>query len=179
MGARGGVVVRPLKPADLPAALAIQSASYPAFLIEDRDAFASRLGVARPYCLAATRKGALVAYLLAHGWPAQSPPPVGARLAPDDPGDVLFIHDLAVSPAGRGLGVGRMLADAAFMLAARDGLRVAELIAVEGAAPYWRGLGFEEGEPGPELVAKVAAYGPDARWMTREIGAAAVPLRHP
>lgn len=163
------ITVRPLVPADLAAALAIQAQSYPPFLLEDEAAFASRLAVRRPYCLAAVSDGELVAYLLAHGWMAQSPPPVGARLAPDVSGDVLFIHDLAVSAAGQGCGLGRKLIDYAFELAARDGLRTAELIAVEGAAPYWRGLGFSEGDLSPELAARVAHYGADARWMTRTI----------
>ena len=57
----------------------------------------------------------------------------------------------------------------AFELAAGDGLREAALIAVEGAADYWRGLGFVEGPVSGELRAKVATYGSLACWMTREI----------
>lgn len=158
-----------LRSADLADALAIQAASYPAFLREDEKAFASRLDVAAPYCLAAKRGGVLVGYLLAHGWPSQSPPPVGAVLARDVSSEVLFIHDLAISPAGRGEAVGRKLIGRAFELAARDGLGRAELIAVEGAASYWRGLGFSEAAAPSALAAKVAAYGPQARWMIREI----------
>lgn len=162
--------LRALTRADLPAALAIQSLSYPAFLQEDEPAFASRLDVPASYCLAAERDGSLAGYLLAHGWPAASPPPVGQRLDPETPSEVLFIHDLAISPAGRGAGVGRALVDRAFALAALDGLSRAELIAVEGAADYWRGLGFAEAETSPALAAKVAGYGPKARWMTKRIG---------
>lgn len=165
------IIVRPLRPSDLPAALALQSQTYPSFLLEDEAAFASRLRVAAPYCLAATRGEALIGYLLAHGWPSQAPPPVGSVLAPDAPSEVLFLHDLAVSAAGRGEGVGRKLVARAFELAARDGLRIAELIAVEGAASYWRTLGFVETFAPPGLAAKVAGYGPEARWMTRQIGA--------
>lgn len=111
----------------------------------------------------------LIAYLLAHGWRSQAPPPVGAILAQQGASEVLFIHDLAVSAAGRGSGIGRRLVDRAFKLAARDGLTRAELIAVEGAASYWRGLGFIETKAPPALAAKVAYYGPEARWMTRSI----------
>lgn len=164
------VSVRPLGHADLPAALAIQSEAYPPFLLEDRHAFASRLAVAAPYCLAATLDGALIAYLLAHGWPGESPPAVGTILDPDAPREVLFIHDLAVSGGGRGSGIGRRLVAEAFALAARDGLWMAELIAVQGAAGYWRRLGFIEASTSPALARKVAGYGPEARWMHREIG---------
>jgi len=168
-GGKPSLVIRPLEPADLPAALTIQNASYPAFLIEEEVAFASRLDLPNSYSLAATQDGALVAYLLAHGWRAQSPPSVSAVLTASKLSEVLFIHDLAVSPAARGSGAGRRLVEHAFQLAAADGLKVAELIAVEGAAPYWRNLGFAEAPTAPELAAKVAVYGADARWMTRDL----------
>ena len=163
------VIIRPLAHGDLAEALAIQAAAYPAFLVEPEDAFASRLAVAASFCLAAIRDGELAAYLLAHGWPRESPPPVGAVLPRDAPSEVLFIHDLAVGPAGRGLGLGRALVDAAFAMAARQGLACAELIAVEGAASFWRKLGFAERAVSGDLRDKVAGYGAEARWMTRAI----------
>lgn len=159
--------IRPLVPADLPGALAIQQASYPAFLLEDEPAFLSRLRTAASYCLAATRGGTLIAYLLAHGWRSAAPPPVGTLLPRHAASEVLFIHDLAVSITGRGSGIGRRLVSSALDLAVADGLSTAELIAVEGAADYWRALGFRTSPGSPELAAKVAAYGPAAQWMTR------------
>lgn len=162
---------RRLRSDDLSAALAIQQQAYPPFLVEDADAFASRLNAAAPFCLAATQDGVLIAYLLAHGWHRQAPPPIGTILANDVPGEVLFLHDLAVAPAGRGSGVGRILVQRAFDMAAATGLHSAELIAVEGAATYWRTLGFAEGATSPVLAAKVAGYGAGARWMTCPIPA--------
>ena len=103
--------VRPLDLADLPGALEIQAEAYPAFLREGEAAFASRLRLPHSYCLAASRDGALIAYLLAHGWPRQAPPPVGAVLTAAA-SEVLFIHDLAVSLVGRGSGIGRRLIEA-------------------------------------------------------------------
>src|SRR5690349_22819161 len=107
-------VVRRLDPDDIPAALRIQRENYPAFLREDEEAFISRLDVAAPYCLAATLDDVLVGYLLAHGWPSKSPPAVGALLPRDAPGEILYIHDLAVGSSGRGLAIGRMLIASAF-----------------------------------------------------------------
>lgn len=172
MSANSALTIRPLEWRDLTAALAIQDTAYPAFLREGADAFASRIELTPSYCLAATCGDDLVAYLLAHGWARQAPPPIGAILSAVPVAEVLYIHDLAVSPAGRGSGAGRRLVMRAFERAARDGLTVAELIAVEGAAGYWRTLGFAEGERSADLSAKVSAYGPGARWMTREIGPA-------
>lgn len=139
------------------------------FLLEDAEAFASRLAVPADYCLAAVQGGVLVGYLLAHGWRSEAPPAVGTVLGRNVTSEILYIHDLAVSSAAKGWSVGRTLIDHAFDLAARDGLSVAELIAVEGAARYWSGLGFAESIPSAALAAKVAGYGESARWMTRAI----------
>lgn len=78
---------------------------------------------------------------------------------------MLFLHDLALTPAARGLRVGERLVAAALEAARRDGLTEAELIAVEGAAGYWRRLGFVEPAMTPALATKVAGYGDAARWM--------------
>lgn len=121
--------------------------------------------------MAARRAGALIGYLLAHGWPRGSPPAVGTVLNPLAARDVLFLHDLALAPAARGLGVGERLVAAALDAARRDGLTDADLIAVEGAAGYWRRLGFREAPMTDVLATKVAGYGMAARWMTRRLAA--------
>lgn len=161
--------IRPLEPADLPAAVDLQLQTYPPFLVEDEAIFRNRIDMAAGYCLAAWQDGALVGYLLAHGWQRQSPPPLGALLADAAGNDVLFIHDLAVSPTQRGQRIGQQLIARAFEQAVRDGLRRAELIAVEGAAEYWRGLGFAEEAGSAALAEKLRPYGAQARWMTRAI----------
>ncbi|WP_245824708.1 GNAT family N-acetyltransferase [Sphingomonas azotifigens] len=163
------MTLRPMQPDDLAQALVLQEQVYPAFLVEPAEAFASRLAVAAPYCLVAERDGVLLGYLLAHGWPCETPPPVGAVLDPAQRGDTLFLHDLAVAAAGRGGGIGEALVARAFALAAANGLRRAELIAVEGAAAYWERLGFLPVPTSPALAAKVAGYGTTARWMARPI----------
>lgn len=164
----GSLTVRAMEAEDLPAALELQAQNYPPFLIEDNQAFASRLNVAAPYCLVALLDGTLVGYLLAHGWPRRSPPPVGKVLSNAELSEVLFIHDLSIGSIGRGLGIGLKLVERAFELAARDGLRSAELIAVEGAATYWERFGFANVAIGQGLADKVAGYGAEARWMERE-----------
>lgn len=166
------LLLEKLRPLHVPAALQIQSEAYPAFLVEEEHVFLSRMNLVNSYCYAAVRGGELLGYLLAHGWRRGTPAPVGTALTDGVPSEVLFIHDLATALSGRGLGIGRKLITHAFELAAQDGLQDAELIAVEGAANYWRRLGFVEGAISEPLRAKVARYGTRARWMTREILAA-------
>jgi ribosomal protein S18 acetylase RimI-like enzyme len=127
------LMIRRFARGDLASALAIQTQAYPTFLVENEAAFASRLDAAKPYCLTARAERRMVGYLLAHGWQRHAPPPLGIPLVDDGPNEILFIHDLAIAAADRGLGAGRKLIDHAFELAARDGLKEAELVAVEGA----------------------------------------------
>lgn len=163
------IVINAMTQQDLPAAFQIQTKAYPAFLVEDEDILLSRINLTASYCLSAKRGEVLLGYLIAHGWNRQSPPPVGTALIDGEKSEVLFIHDLSISPEQRGLGIGESLIARAFELAARSGLRSAELIAVEGAANYWRRLGFSQGEVSPELLEKLGSYGTRARWMTRSI----------
>lgn len=155
---------------DLAAALVIQSQAYPAFLQESAASFASRLEASQSYCLTAQRQGQPIGYLLAHGWPRNAPPELGAPLVEFAPPEILFIHDLAVAAAGQGLGIGRRLVDHAFDRAVSDGLKSAELVAVEGAASFWQAMGFAELDASPEIAAKLAGYGRRAKWMGRAIG---------
>ncbi len=154
---------------DLLDAQALQRDAYAPFLLEDARAFSSRITHESSYCLIAICGKKLVAYLLAHGWRPKSPPRLGEMLSPTGEAEVLFIHDLAVAPPARGSGVGRRLIAQVLASAARDGLRSAELIAVSGAAPYWKKLGFTQVQVSPELRAKIALYGVDACLMERPL----------
>jgi GNAT superfamily N-acetyltransferase len=164
------ISIRGFARSDLAHALAIQSQVYPVFLVESETSFSSRLDATMPYCLAATVKGQLAGYMLAHGWQRNAPPPLGTPLEEVGSAEILFIHDLAVATAGQGLGIGRRLVDHAFDLAVHDGLKSAELVAVEGAAGFWKTMGFVTLDATPEIAAKLAGYGRGATWMGRTIG---------
>jgi len=163
------IAIEPLERHHLPAALAIQAQAYPPFLVEDERVFLGRMGMTSSFCLAAMREATLVGYILAHGWHHASPPPLGAVLAEAEPPEILFIHDLAVATAGRGLKVGEALVERAFAMARATGLDRAELVAVEGAATYWRRLGFADGTATDAIREALRKYGASARWMTRAI----------
>lgn len=169
---RQALTIRRMSSRDLPAAYQLQLDSYPAFLIDRQEAFASRLRIDSSCCLVARRNGVLAGYLLAHGWLRHAPPGVNEVLPLHAPNEILYLHDLSVSPSARGLGLGRLLVQTAFKLAPGAGLAAAELIAVDGASGFWLGLGFSDGPVTPELAEKVAAYGSGARWMSRTIAMA-------
>lgn len=161
------VHIAPMEPGDIAEALAIQAQAYPASLQEDAAVFAARLALPQSFCFTARRTGALVGYLLAHGWERANPPAMGTASGPAGPSEVLYIHDLAIAPGARGLRLGEALLARAFDAARASGLGEAELVAVEGAHSFWHRLGFREGQS-PEIAAKLASYGADARWMRLE-----------
>jgi GNAT superfamily N-acetyltransferase len=162
----------------MPAAARLQEAVYQPLYHEPQAVLESRLAVAAPYCWGAFEGDELLAYILSHPWPAASPPPIGIMLAaPPQDADNWFVHDLAIGPDARGLGLGRALVGSAARAALAGGIQRGDLVAVQGAWSFWRRLGYAApDELPPALAAKVAAYGPDARDMSADLTALSAPL---
>ena len=162
--------LRPLTSADMPAVAALQLVAFEPLFHEPQDILASRLTIAPDLCWGAFDGGDLLAYILSHPWPAASPPPIGTTLNPPPPSDNWFVHDLAIGPAARGLGLGRALVASASDAALAAGLVRGDLVAVQGAWRFWEKLGYVVQDDLPEpLRAKVAGYGEDARYMTADL----------
>ncbi|WP_082532103.1 MULTISPECIES: GNAT family N-acetyltransferase [unclassified Phenylobacterium] len=162
--------LRPLTPADMPKVAALQTVAFAPLFHEPQDILASRLTVAPALCWAAFEGEELLAYILSHPWPAASPPPIGTTLSAPPATDNWFIHDLAIGPAARGLGLGRALVASAADAALGAGLVRGDLVAVQGAWRFWEKLGYSPVDDLAEpLRTKVAGYGEDARYMTANI----------
>jgi ribosomal protein S18 acetylase RimI-like enzyme len=76
--------------------------------------------------------------------------------------DVFYVHDIAVAGRCRGRGTGRQLAARLLDVARGHGFARAELVSVQGSAPFWERLGFRavralEYAPGAAAVAMSAA----------------------
>lgn len=164
--------LRPLTDADMPAVAALQLVAFAPLFHEPQEILASRLTVAPNLCWGAFDGDDLLAYILSHPWPAASPPPIGVTLSAPPPSDNWFVHDLAMGPAARGLGLGRALVGAASGAARREGLTRGDLVAVQGAWRFWEKLGYAvQDDLPPPLRDKVAGYGEDARYMTADLAA--------
>ncbi|MFN7130337.1 MAG: GNAT family N-acetyltransferase, partial [Brevundimonas sp.] len=151
------LVLRPMSPQDLPAVLDLQARGYPAALHDSETAFLSRMALAPELNLTAWRGEDLAGYLVSHPWAAGSPPPVDAVLDPATPAECWYIHDLSVAQAARGLGLGKILLAAGRDAAMARELTRSELIAVEGAATFWRRQGWTAPAAiAPDLALKVA-----------------------
>lgn len=160
-----------MAPSDLDAVLVLQQRCYGVGFLERREAFAAKLAVTDGLdcCWMAWRGDEPLAYAVSlpaceATLPALDAPCCERSVAPT----LLYLHDMAVAPEARSLGLAaRLLARLADRARA---LRLAHigLIAVQGSVPYWQRQGFAEtGGHAAVLSAKLATFGADARFLTR------------
>lgn len=166
------VWVRPMGPEDLAEVFRIQCEAHPVTYHEPVEALKSRLAAAPEYCFVAGRGECLLAYLLAHPW-AGGPPELHAGLPACASPDHVFLHDVAVCPAGRGKALGARLFATLETTCAGKGWTAIRLTALRSARGYWLQQGFGE----LSLAQMPACYG-QANWMEKtlrpgETGAAA------
>jgi ribosomal protein S18 acetylase RimI-like enzyme len=159
---------RPMQLQDLDAVVDIASAVHPLFP-EDRDVFANKLALHPAWALVLESAGHPAGYCFALPWHGVQPPALNTMLDAISPAaDALYMHDLALLPAARGTGAGAAAVDMLLAEARRLSLARCFLVAVNGSVPYWSRLGFAVCAA-PELQARLASYGDDARLMVRPV----------
>ncbi|HLO96263.1 MAG TPA: GNAT family N-acetyltransferase [Burkholderiaceae bacterium] len=164
--------LRPLQAADLGAVLRLQADCYGPDYVEPAEAFASKLRetAALQTCWGAfDAAGALQAYAISLPVCADSMPGLHASdyRCPERP-TLLYLHDVAVGPQGRGRGLAQALLARVQRRAQQLGLTRVGLIAVQDSAPFWQRLGFA---PLPAMPAwlqrKLQSFGAAARYLER------------
>lgn len=156
--------------ADLDAVLAIAAVVHPDYP-EERSVFAERLALFPAGCLIAERDGRPVGYAVLHpgrvGWPPPLDTPLGSL--PAD-ADCLYLHDVALLPETRGLGLGLSALHEAHAIAARAGFATLALTSTPPARGFWDRAGFTPYRGGGEaLQAKLASYGGGMTYMTAPV----------
>ncbi len=136
---------------------------------EGRPMFANRLALNPGGCFVLQTPDGLEGYLIAYPWRAEAAPTLNTLIEaiPADAG-VIYLHDLALTPAVRGQGWSKPAVRAVVDLAKAGGRATIALVAVNDAVDFWRGHGFDVKQT-PEMAAKLASYGSDARYMTRKV----------
>jgi len=157
---------RPMRPDDLDAVAQIAAVGFPDHF-EGRECFANRLNLYPDGCQVLDTPDGPAGYWVAYPWVEEATPALNTLIEaiPDDAG-VLYLHDLALAPKVRGQGWSRPAMQTLRALAQRGGWPTIALVAVNDAVAFWRGHGFVVRDT-PMLSAKLASYGPDARYMTR------------
>ena len=159
---------RPMTTADLDRVAEIATIGFPDHF-EGRPCFANRLALNPAGCFVLQMPDGLEGYLVAYPWIGGAAPRLNTLIEAIPPdADVLYLHDLALTPAVRGQGWSKPAVTAVVDLAKAGGWATIALVAVNDAVDFWRGHGFEVKQT-PEMAGKLASYGSDARYMTRGV----------
>ena len=164
-----GLSWRLMTAGDLDAVAEIAAVGFPDHF-EGRECFENRLVLNPAGCFVLSgQDGVPRGYLVAYPWRAGSAPALNT-LIEAIPGDaaVMYLHDLALHPETRGGGWSRPIVERLAGEAKAAGWPALALVAVNDAAPFWERLGFAVANA-PEMAAKLASYGPDARYMVRRL----------
>jgi GNAT superfamily N-acetyltransferase len=157
-----------MKPSDLDAVHAIADSihlDHP----EDLGVLAERQRLFPQGCRVLERNGVLVGYAISHPGEFGRPPALNTALErlPTIP-TTYYVHDMAISPEGRGAGHAVQAIELLVGIAREIGLDNLSLIAVNGSQAFWEKLGFAPTIL-PGLAAKLMSYG-DAVFMVRKLG---------
>lgn len=161
------IIIKAMQEADLDAVLAIQAQAYRPYFHEARTCFAEKLRLYPQGCWLAWNDTLPAAYLVSHPWSQDQIVALHAPLQqlPQHP-DCYYIHDLSVSPAFHGKGVGRLMAEKAKECALTIGLKTILLVAVQGSQPFWGKFGFQPLEPPSAAIQSMLnSYGQDVCLM--------------
>lgn len=159
---------------DVSSVLAIQAQCYVPGAIESEAAIRARLLVAPECAWIAEDAHGVCAYLV--GYPSElgKVTPLGSGFLPACEPTTLYLHDLAVSPRVAGAGVGSRLVGLALATARRRAMPYSALVAIQDAAAFWRGLGYEEHHvPDAAHAAHLRTYPGQALYMARKTMTAA------
>lgn len=157
-----------MRETDIPAVSAIADVAHGRFT-ERPEVFAERLALYPAGCFLLERDGAALGYLVTHPWHRRSPVPLDVFIGsiPED-SDGYYLHDLALLPETRGLGVGRQAVELVLRHAANSGFGEVSLVAVNGADTYWAAQGFARTDD-EAVIRKLESYGDGTFFMEREV----------
>ncbi|MCG7537395.1 GNAT family N-acetyltransferase [Pseudoalteromonas sp. OOF1S-7] len=147
-----------------PDILALQAEVYLLVEPESVDVLKDKWNRTPNCCFIYRDRQELKGYLLAHSWNKEQPPKLFNALPADTEGDILFLHDLAVSSSSFGQGIGSMLMKHLIEAATGSGFREIRLVSVQNSSLFWQRQGFK---PLSESVCK--SYGTDAQLMWRKL----------
>ncbi|MFN6981823.1 MAG: GNAT family N-acetyltransferase [Brevundimonas sp.] len=164
-----GLTWRPMRPNDIDAVVEVARLSFPDHF-EERACFQNRLALYPRGCFVLTDGEAPAkGYLIAYPWRADSAPPLNTVIEglPAEPA-LIYLHDLALHPQARGGSATTAIIEHLADQAAEDGWPAIALVAVNDAVGFWTRQGFVEADS-PDMAAKLASYGGDARYMKRDL----------
>lgn len=153
---------RTLRATDLPVLCALADQIHPDHP-ESPEALASRLHRFPAGCFLAEGEGDSLGYCLSHPGVVGQPPPLDKVLTELPAGaDCLYLHDLALVTAARGMGLGEAMVAMLADLARAHRLDRIALTAVSRSWGFWERQGFHR-----YACPALASYGEAAVYMVR------------
>lgn len=155
-----------MQPQDLAEIIRIQAECYTEIVPESAESLTDKQRLGTETCWVACTGEQLLGYVLALPWDSNQLPPLDARLSERPPVcDCVYLHDLAITPMARALGVGTHLINHVLSSAKQLGWSRVCLIAIQGSQPYWARYGFNACASSPDMANKLASYGESATFM--------------
>lgn len=159
------ITYRPIEATDWPRILEIQRMCYTEALRESLAALKSRWLASPEACFVAEKGADILGYALAHPWQDLDAPSLDLPLHASPCRELLYMHDVAVTPASRKTGVAGLLIRALIARAAAWDLPQMALTSVQGSAPFWEKHGFQR----EDFRGDLSSYGKDAAYMKKRL----------
>ena len=152
---------------DIEGVIAVAEQAFPNHP-EDAAVFKERLELFPAGCFVlADPSGGILGYCISYPWELGSIPALNSSLGtiPKNAA-TLFLHDLALHRAARGLGHTKEILNQLDENVAQQDKGTIALVSVNSSVPFWESNGFVVQE-NSELAEKLASYGEDARYMVK------------
>lgn len=145
--------------------LKVQSEVYTDVVPEKEEVLRQKWEHSPASCFIYEQENSVYAYLLAHAWDQEAPPKLHTLLPSERQGDILFLHDLAVSHRASGLGIGSQMVDHLIQTATTLRYKKISLVAVQNSPPFWEKMGFTE----LQGIEACTSYGSGSKVMQRRL----------
>ncbi|MDI2112140.1 GNAT family N-acetyltransferase [Commensalibacter nepenthis] len=146
--------------------LRIQDLCYHEIEPESPEVMASKLHTSPNTCFVAKDTNGVRGYLLSLPSSLGNPPQLHSNTQTTEPDpNCLYLHDLAIHPNARGLGVGKLLIQYFAKTALEKQFQHASLISIQNSVPFWEKYGFKVIPPNAYLQKKLKTYGDNATYM--------------
>lgn len=156
--------IRPITASDWPAIMAIQAQCYSELTPESLAVMQSKWQASPTTCLVIEQAKHIVAYALVHPWAQGDAPSLDTEIAYKE-SNSWYLHDMAISPAAQGMGLGKQLLKYVIRQATQLTKHGIGLVAVQGAKDYWQQHGFLLAAPSITLKTALNTYPADACYL--------------
>ncbi|OUI78814.1 hypothetical protein HK18_05225 [Commensalibacter intestini] len=151
---------------ELEAILTIQDLCYHEIEPESPEAMVSKINISPDTCFVAKDTQGIRGYLLSIPASLGNPPQLHSDTQTlDQHPNCLYLHDLAIHPNARGMGVGKLLLQQFATTATQKQFKHASLISIQNSVPFWQKYGFSVISPDTALEKKLKTYGDNATYM--------------